>query len=202
MGASVAWHTAGVWTLLVAPALAEPMPEVSGPVEPVLEWAERDLRRTRLSRAGLLVSTVSPGLVGVGAIAYIDYGTETGGGAAAVALLAVGGAGMLAGPPMLLVGAAGSARALRRQGLEVDRGPARVGAAVYGVALVGSLTTGLGSGSATALGFLGAAYVGEVAFGALQQVTNHRARTRAGWLDVTVAPQLGPSPGLSLAGAF
>lgn len=201
MGASVAWHTGRVWTLLVAPALAEPMPEVSGPVEPVLEWAERDLRRTTLSRAGLLVSVVSPGLVGVGALAYTDYGFESSGGVAAGALLAVGGVGMLAGPPMLLVGAAGSARALRAQGLVVDRGPARVGTAVYGVGLLGSLVVA-GAAPGAAIGFVGAAYVGEVAFGALQQATNHRARVHAGWLDVVVVPQLGASPGLSLAGAF
>lgn len=192
------WHTATVWTaLLSAAASAAPMAAMPAPVEPVLEWAERDRRRSGRSRAGLLVTTVSPGLALVG---FQVSGTVSDSGSNTVsgALIAAGLTGMAVGPPLLLAGAHGAATSLRRQGLEVPRTAVNAGTACLAVAWVG-LGFAVASGDPSLSTAATAGYLGAAALGGLQQGVNHRARERAGWVRPTVVPLPG---GLGVGAAF
>src|SRR5262245_50432741 len=92
-----------------------PPPPVLGP-EPVESWARKDLRADRRARAGLLITLSAPGLVVVGTAASVNLANQPGadlergfGGA----LLALGLAGGVVGPPLLLDGAWRSSVALR-----------------------------------------------------------------------------------------
>ncbi len=186
--------------LLSVAAFAAPMPDLPAPVEPVLEWTDRDLRRTRTSRAGALVSAVAPGALIVGLVAAgspVEATSTTG-----VLLVGAGVSGLLLGPPMLLLGADGSARALQHQGLDASRTYGQVGFLTYGVGGLATLGLAATNHPAEAVTVGTAAYLAEVVLGAQQQRSNHRMRRGAGWVDWRVAPALGSATGVTVAGTF
>jgi hypothetical protein len=193
--------------LLATLATAMPAGPEAPPVEPVLEWAKKDLHRISIGRAGLLVSTVSPGLLVVGFVASSTRKT-TGSDSPLLGnvLTGTGVAGLVLGPPLLLYGTTRASSALRHQGLEVRSTNSIIAGSAYGVGLIATVAgLAASNGAATELdagvsAIVAVTYLTEVTFGALQGVTNHPASRRARWLDVGVVPIPGPAPGLAIVG--
>jgi len=184
---------------VTAMALAADPPILVDAPDPVLEWAERDLRALRGSRVAMAMSVTGPPLMTVGVMTAIQI----------QALKArevvrprdyfgagVGFAGLgatLIGPPLLASKAMRSTRALRNQFLDVSTGPAWLSWSIMGttatyMAIVVP-AAGLGSRATYVWVPLIVAYVGSVSASAVQLRMNHKVRQNAGWLgDLSVAP--------------
>jgi hypothetical protein len=188
------------WLALAASAADSSVTPVLAP-DPVLEWAERDLRASRLARTGLLLTLSGPGLFLVGDLALrTAIFAEARGVAAGLALVTVGSVASLAGPPLLLHGVSRSRKALDRQGLEVSGTLPLLGTLLWAGSIVPTVAGAFSeeADASQALQVVGlTGYVSAVALGAAQMRTNHVARRDAGWLGLAPSPQ-----GLVVAGQF
>jgi hypothetical protein len=188
------------WLALAARAADTSAAPVLAP-DPVLEWAERDLRASRLARTGLLLTLSGPGLFLVGDLTLrTAFFSEDRGALAGIALISAGGLAELVGPPLLLHGVSRSRKALDRQGLDVNGTLPVVGTILWVAAIVpmgsGAFAEDTDTNRALQVVSL-TSYVSAVALGAAQMRTNHIARRDAGWLGVVPSPQ-----GLAVAGQF
>ncbi len=183
---------------LTALALAADPPSTFDAPDPVLEWAERDLRALRGARVALAMSVTGPALMATGvmtvrqmealsareSIRARDY--------IGASLGLVGFVATLAGPPMLAGRAMRSNRALRNQFLTV---PNRAGWVSWGI-IGGTVVyvSILASGPEFALepgayAPLILSYVGSISSSSIQLQRNNKARQNAGWLgDLSLTP--------------
>ena len=179
-----------MWLWMSLVASAQQAPELVSTPDPVLEYAQIDVRSTRKAQLGLLLGTVGGPLVvagGAGITSYFERETRIGE-QLSWGMFGVGLTGVIVGTPLLANHSLRSRRALRQQGLKVNPIPGYATWGLYfGSFVVGSVAFDEGSvvGGVVAISM----YFSAIGTGAAQLGLNHAARKKAGWLtDLQVTP--------------
>jgi len=191
--------------LFTLSALAGEEPALAPQPDPIVEWAERDLRSTSRARMGLTLSVIGAPLFALGG-SYAALGMRPGEQVAANTIMVGGLGAAVAGPALLASGTLRSQRALSHQDVRITRLPGSLAMTFYVGALLWTLTPTSSGGINEGLFYSTwiALYGSALTAGVVQLQINQRARRQAGWLaNSTVMPSYhNGNVGLAVASRF